>query len=193
MATSPSDVTRLLKAWSGGDHSALDQLTPIVYDELHRLARSQMAGEKAGHVLQASALVNEAYLRLVRQAPSDWKNRQHFYAVSARLMRQILTDFARLELTEKRGNRAVHVDLSEIWELPGEARADFVDLDRALTRLAELDPRQAQIVELRFFGGLENTEVAAFLEISEPTVVRHMRMARLWLYNELTRKRGTDG
>jgi RNA polymerase sigma factor (TIGR02999 family) len=180
-------LTRMLKAWSGGDRSALDSLTPVVYAELHRLAQYNMAGEREGHLLQPSALVNEAFVRLMRGAPVEWASRAHFFAVSARLMRQILIDFARAQNTGKRGNRAPHVDISEIKDAPGKAAnpVDLIDLDAALEDLSGLDPRQAQVVELRYFGGLENAEIAAVLGISEPTVVRDWRVARAWLFSRL--------
>ena len=182
---SAADVTRLLKAWSGGDSKALERLTPVVYNELHRLAQCQMAGERDGHLLQTSALVNEAYLRLVGTTEMDWRDRNHFFAFSARLMRQILIDFARVQHANKRGNRVPHLDLSSVWDLPSAGHANFIDLDEALNRLAALDERQAQVVELRFFGGLQNNEIADALNTSEATVVRDWRVARAWLYNEL--------
>jgi len=180
-------LTRMLKAWSDGDASALDRLTPIVYAELHRLARCNMAGEREGHLLQPSALVNEAFVRLMGGAPVEWASRTHFFAVSARLMRQILIDFARAQDTGKRGHRAPHVDLSEVKDSPKKMAnpVDLIDLDTALEDLSRLDPRQAQVVELRYFGGLENAEIAAVLAISEPTVVRDWRVARAWLYARL--------
>jgi RNA polymerase sigma-70 factor (ECF subfamily) len=182
-------LTGMLKAWSEGDRSALEHLTPVVYAELHRLARYNMAGEREGHLLQPSALVNEAFLRLIGGAKVEWASRAHFFAVSARLMRQILIDFARLQETAKRGQRSPHLDLSGIHELP-EAQAnpaDLIDLDTALAELARLDERQAQVVELRYFGGLENAEIALVLGISEPTVGRDWRAARAWLYSRLQR------
>jgi len=177
----------MLKAWSDGDATALERLTPIVYAELHRLARRNLAGEREGHPLQPSALVNEAFLRLIGGAPVEWASRTHFFAVAARLMRQILIDFARAQDTGKRGHRSPHVDLSEVHNLPtgGTARVDFLDLDAALQDLSHLDSRQAQVVELRYFGGLENAEVAAVLGVSEPTVVRDWRVARAWLFSRL--------
>jgi len=177
----------MLKAWGDGDTSALDRLTPIVYAELHRLARRNLAGEREGHLLQPSALVNEAFLRLIGGAPVEWASRAHFFAVSARLMRQILIDFARAQETGKRGNRPPHIDLSDVKDLARTAASpvDFIDLDAALEELSRLDPRQAQVVELRYFGGLENSEIAAVLGISEPTVVRDWRVARAWLYDRL--------
>ena len=177
----------MLKAWSDGDAAALDRLTPIVYAELHRIARRNLAGEREGHLLQPSALVNEAFVRLLGGAPVEWASRAHFFAVSARLMRQILIDFARAQDTGKRGNRTPHVGLSDIRSLLRTAASpvDFIDLDAALRDLSKLDPRQAQVVELRYFGGLENAEIAAVLGISEPTVVRDWRVARAWLYCRL--------
>jgi RNA polymerase sigma factor (TIGR02999 family) len=181
------ELTGMLKAWSGGDASALERLTPVVYAELHRLAQRNMAGERDGHLLQPSALVNEAFLRLIGGTPVEWASRTHFFAVSARLMRQILIDFARAQDTGKRGNRAPHVDLSEVKNLPRNTASpvDLIDLDAALDDLSRLDPRQEQVVELRYFGGLENVEIAAVLGISEPTVVRDWRVARAWLYARL--------
>ncbi len=179
----------MLQAWRAGDTSALDRLTPVVYAELHRLARRYMADERAGHVLQPSALVNEAFARLMHDAPVEWENRNHFFAVSARLMRQILIDFARAQSTRKRGERVEHIDAAQARNFTldsgGLDLADLLALHEALNRLAELDARQAQVVELRFFGGLENKEIAALLDISEPTVVRDWRIARAWLYDAL--------
>ena len=183
------NLTGLLQAWSGGDHSALERLTPIVYTELHRLALHQMRGEREGHVLQPSALVNEAFLRLLGDAPVDWANRNQFYAVSARLMRQVLIDYARKQNRGKRGAGATPLDLSAVGELsqpkPSLAVEDMVALDDCLNQLAELDGRQARVVELRFFGGLENSEIANVLGISEPTVTRDWRVARAWLFDRL--------
>jgi RNA polymerase sigma-70 factor (ECF subfamily) len=177
----------MLKAWSEGDSAALDRLTPIVYAELHRLARCNLAGQRDRRVFQPSALVNEAFVRLMGGAPVEWANRTHFFAVSARLMRLILIDFARAQYAGKRGANAPHVGLSDAQELAGTAAnpVDFLDLDAALQELSSLDSRQAQVVELRYFGGLENAEIAAALGISEPTVVRAWRGARAWLYSRL--------
>lgn len=177
----------MLNAWGEGDAAALDRLTPIVYAELHRLARRNLAGERDRHLLQPSALVNEAFVRLMNGPPVEWASRTHFFAVSARLMRQILIDFARAQDTGKRGNRKPHVDLSEAGDVPlsKTSPVDFMDLDAALEDLSRLDPRQAQVVELRYFGGLGNGEIAEFLGISEPTVVRDWRVARAWLYSRL--------
>lgn len=180
-------LTQTLNAWSDGDASALERLAPVVHAELHRIARRNMANEREGHLLQPSALVNEAFVRLMAGASVEWKSRTHFFAVSARLMRHILIDFARAQDTGKRGQRSPHVDLSAIkdtLEAP-PAPVDFLDLDTAMDELAQLDARQARIVELRYFGGLDNTEVAAVLGVSEPTVVRDWRLARAWLYGRL--------
>jgi RNA polymerase sigma factor (TIGR02999 family) len=183
------NVTRLLNSWSKGDASALEQLSPIVYAELHRLARRNLARERDGHLLQPSALVNEAFVRLIGSAPVEWSNRAHFFAVSARHMRQILIDFARAQETGKRGRRAPHVDLADIKDSAHAKKepnpVDLIDLDEALDELSRLDARQAQVVELRYFGGLENSEIAAVLGISEPTIVRDWRVARAWLYARL--------
>lgn len=184
---SSADVTRLLRAWKAGDASSLDRLTPMVYSELRRLARRHLAGERRGHPLQPSALVNETFVRLLGGAAVEWDNRAHFYAVCAQMMRQILIDFARAQNTGRRGNRMPKMNLSEAGD---RARidafpVDFIDLDRALMDLAALDHRKARVVELRYFGGLENAEVAMVLDISEPTVVRDWRVARAWLYDRL--------
>jgi RNA polymerase sigma factor (TIGR02999 family) len=180
-------LTHILKAWSAGDASALDRLTPVVYAELHRIARRNLAGERDDHLLQPSALVNEAFVRLIGGAQVDWDSRAHFFAVSARVMRQILIDFARAQDTTKRGRRSPHVDLAAAEDVPERLAnpVDFIDLDAALNDLALLDPRQARIVELRYFGGMENGEIASALGISEPTVVRDWRLARAWLYGRL--------
>jgi len=182
------ELTRMLKAWRSGDESALDRLAPIVYSELHRIARRRLAGEKQGHLLQPSALVNEAFLRLVGDEPFEWTNRAQFFAYCARLMRQILIDFARAQETNKRGRRSPHVDLAEALQVKAESSADpvnLIDLDRALDQLSRLDDRQAQIVELRYFGGLQDSEIGSVLGISEPTVRRDWRVARAWLYDAL--------
>lgn len=184
---SADELTRMLKAWSGGDTSALERLTPVVYAELHRLARRNLAGERDGHLLQPSALVNEAFLRLIGDIPVEWASRTHFFAHSARLMREILIDFARAQATVKRGERSPHVDLSGIRGLAMKHASPvaMLDLDNALNELAELDTRQAQVVELRYFGGLNTPEIAAVLNVSEATVARDWRFARAWLFDRL--------
>lgn len=180
-------LTRILNDWTSGDESALERLTPIVYAELHRLAHRNLAREREGHLLQPSALVNEAFVRLMTGQPVEWTSRTHFFAHSARLMRHILVDFARAQDTGKRGNRSPHLDLSGIHDVsPAQPlRVDFLDLDAALSELAKMDARQSRVVELRYFGGLENAEVATVLGVSEPTVVRDWRIARAWLFHRL--------
>jgi RNA polymerase sigma-70 factor (ECF subfamily) len=177
------ELTRRLKAWSDGDAVALDRLTPIVYAELHRLAQCNLAGERDGHLLRPSALVSEAFVGLIGGAPVEWASRTHFFAVSSGLAQQIFIDFARARDSGERGNRSPHVDPSGVKDLPRAAASpvDFNDLDAALEDLFGLDPRQAQVVELRDFGYPENAETAAALGISEPTMVRDWRMARAWL------------
>ena len=182
------ELTQLLKAWGQGDASALERVTPIVYAELHRIARRRLAGEREGHLLQPSALVNEAFLRLAGDEPIEWNNRNQFFAFCARLMRQILIDFARAQETNKRGRRSPHVEIAKALQVRAELPADpvdLIDLDRALHQLSMLNERQAQIVELRYFGGLLDAEIGAVLGISEPTVRRDWRMARAWLFDAL--------
>jgi len=179
------DVTALLRAWSGGDQHALAQLTPIVYDELRRLARHYMKRERAGHSLQTTALVNEAYLRLVDYTRMHWQDRAHFLAVSAQAMRRILVDHARRR-NLKRGAGVEHVSLDEAAVIGRDRSSDFVSLDDALNALAERAPRKAQVVELRFFGGLSVDETAEVLHVSAITVMREWKTAKAWLYRELT-------
>jgi RNA polymerase sigma factor (TIGR02999 family) len=181
------DVTALLRAWRGGDGAALEQLVPLVYGELHRLAHGQLARERSGHTLQSSALVNEAYLRLVEASGIDWRDRAHFLAVCARIMRQVLIDYARLHHADKRGGRAVRVELRDELALSPERDSDFVALDEALGTLEKADPREARVVELRFFGGLSQQEAAHVLGVSERTVRRDWDHARAWLVRELKR------
>jgi len=180
-----SDVSALLRAWSDGDARALDRLTPIVHDELRRLARRYMRRERPNHSLQTSALVNEAYMRLVDYERMQWQNRAHFFAVSAQLMRRILVDHARRR-NLKRGGRLPHVSLENAAAVGSEPQADLVALDDALNALARFDPRKARVVEMRFFGGLSVEESAAVLEVSPATVMRDWTSARAWLYRELT-------
>lgn len=181
----PGDVTTILRAWSDGDRAALDRLTPIVYDELRRLARQYMRRERSGHSLQTSALVNEAYLRLVDYKRMRWHDRAHFFAVSAQLMRRILVDHARRH-NLKRGGGIPHVSLDNAVEVAGDPATDLVALDEALNALARLDPRKVQVVEMRFFGGLSVEETAAVLKVSPVTVMRDWSSATAWLYRELT-------
>src|SRR5271165_65331 len=180
------DVSQLLRAWSDGDQGALEQLTPIVYKELHRLARHYMKGERPGHSLQTSALVNEAYMRLVDYKGMQWQNRAHFFAVSAQLMRRILVEHARSH-NLKRGGGVQHVSLEETAMVGGERGEDLVALDDALNALTQLDARKVQVVEMRFFGGLSVEETAEVLKISPVTVMRDWSSAKAWLYRELTR------
>ena len=181
---SPKEITRLLVAWGDGDESALEGLTPLVYDELRRLAHHYMSQERPGHALQTTALVNEAYLRLIDWKNVHWQSRAHFFAVSAQLMRRILVDFARTQGYAKRGGGALQVTLDEAV-VSGEKGADIVALDEALRSLAELDERQSKVVELRFFGGLSIEETAEVLKVSEGTVRRDWSLARAWLHREL--------
>ena len=179
------EISGLLRAWGDGDRAALDQLTPIVYDELRRLASHYMRGERPGHSLQATALVNEAYVRLVDYKGMQWQNRAHFFAVSAQLMRRILVDHARRH-NMKRGGGVQHVSLDETAIVGGDRAADLVALDDALDALARLDSRKVQVVELRFFGGLSVEETAEVLKVSSVTVMRDWSTAKAWLYRELS-------
>jgi len=185
-AASPQDITELLLAWSDGNQDALAKLTPLVYAELHRLAHHYMAGERTGHTLQSTALVNEAYLRLVQTNRMQWQNRAHFFAVSAQLMRRILVDFARSRQYIKRGAKAPVARLEDT-PLPVEDCAELVALDDALSALAAMDPRKGRVVELRYFGGLSVEETAEVLKVSVETVARDWRLARVWLRRELRR------
>jgi len=181
-------ITELLLAWNRGDDRALDQLMPLVQDELHRLAHRYIAGERPGHPLQTTALVNEAYLRLIDSSRVRWQNRAHFFAVSAQLMRRILVDVARARQKLKRGGGAIQVDLDEAAVIAQEPSADIVALDEALTTLAAFDERKSKVVELRFFGGLSVEETAEVLKVSAVTVMRDWGLAKAWLLRELERK-----
>ena len=187
---SPKEISQLLLAWSDGDESALEQLAPLVHEELHRLAHHYMRGERRGHTLQTSALVNEAYVRLIDWKNARWQNRAHFFAVSAQLMRRILVDFARDKQRLKRGAGALQVSLGEAEDVTDFRSADLVVLDEALSALAEVDQRKSQVVEMRFFGGLSVKEVAEVLRVSEETVMRDWRLAKVWLLRELGRDEG---
>jgi RNA polymerase sigma-70 factor (ECF subfamily) len=184
------DVSTLLHAWSNGDPNALEQLTPIVYAELRRLAAYYMKRERPGHSLQTTALVHEAYTRLVDYKRMQWQDRAHFFAVSAQLMRRILVDHARRH-NLKRGAGLQHVSLDEAADLAG-GETDLIALDDAMNTLARIDPRKVQVVEMRFFGGLSVAETAEVLKVSAVTVKREWRAARVWLYRELTGA-GADG
>ena len=179
-----NDISALLRAWSGGDQSALKGLTPIVYSELRRLAHRHMERERPDHILQTTALVNEAYMRLVDYKRMQWQNRAHFFAVSAQVMRRILVDHARSH-NVKRGAGVPHVSLEEVAVVGGDRPADLVALDDALNALARLDPRKVQIIEMRFFGGLSVEETAEVLKVSPATVRRDWSIAKFWLYREL--------
>jgi len=182
---SPNEITRLLTAWTDGDQSALEKLVPLVESELHRLAHHYMGRERPGHTLQTSALVNEAYIRLIDWKNVRWQNRAHFFAVSAQLMRRILVDFARERNYLKRGGGALQVSLAEAESLRLERSDDLVALDEALAKLSQFDERKGRVVELRFFGGLSVREVAEVLKVSEETVMRDWRLAKVWLLREL--------
>jgi RNA polymerase sigma factor (TIGR02999 family) len=183
------EITELLVAWNAGDEQALDRLMPLVHDELHRLARRHMASQQAGHPLQTTALVNEAYLRLVDSSRVRWQNRAHFFAVSAQLMRRILVDFARARQRIKRGGDAVQVTFDEALTISQEPNAALIALDDALRALAAVDERKSKVVELRFFGGLSVEETAEVLKVSSVTVMRDWAMAKAWLLRELEPKR----
>jgi RNA polymerase sigma-70 factor, ECF subfamily len=179
------DVTRLLRAWGAGDATALDQLTPVIYAELHRRAHIYMKNEPRGHTLQTSALANEAWLRLVNVSSMDWKDRAHFFAIAAHMMRRILVDAARARRREKRGGASQRIDLDEIPDVSARRDPELIAIDDALEALAGFDPRKAKVVELRFFGGLSVEETAAVLQVHEQTVLRDWRLARVWLMREI--------
>jgi len=180
------EITQLLAEWRDGNQAALDDLYPLVYAELHRLARRYMSRERKGHTLQTTALINEAYVRLVDQREVQWANRSHFFAISAQIMRRILIDHARRYAYAKRGGGARQVSLDETATVALGDLSEFLRLDEALKSLAELDPRRSQVVELKYFGGLNNDEIAGVLKISKNTVIRDWNMARAWLYSELS-------
>jgi RNA polymerase sigma-70 factor (ECF subfamily) len=185
-ARSPHEITQLLAEWSDGNQTALDKLYPLVYDELHKMANRYMKRERKDHTLQTTALINEAYVRMVDQKNVHWENRAHFFAISAQIMRRILIDHARRHHYAKRGGGALKVSLDETAMVASDPAPDMLLLDEALNRLAEMDPRRGQVVELRYFGGLNNEEIAEVLKISENTVTRDWNMARAWLYQELS-------
>ena len=187
---SQQEVTQLLLAWRQGDEAALGQLMPLVYQELRRLAHRRMRQENPNHTLQTTALVNEAYLRLVDCQQVNWQNRAHFFALSSRMMRRILVDFARSQRYQKRGGRAQRVTLDEGLVVSRERGEDVVALDEALKSLAADDPRKGQVVELRFFGGLSVKETAEVLQVSARTVVREWELAKVWLLHELSGAQG---
>jgi RNA polymerase sigma factor (TIGR02999 family) len=186
----PGEVTALLLRWAKGDSGARDLLIPLVHRELHRIARQYLAGERVNHTLQPTALVNEAYLRLVRVQRVDWQDRTHFLAVAARLMRRILVDAARARKSEKRGGDVLMVAFDDELPVTDETAADVLRVDTALEALAAVDERKCRMIELRFFGGLTIEETAAVLGVSGDTVMRDWRLARAWLLRELARGRG---
>ncbi|MEZ5346506.1 MAG: sigma-70 family RNA polymerase sigma factor [Pyrinomonadaceae bacterium] len=185
--TAPQEITQLLVAWGDGDKRAFDQLMPFVYDELRKLARNYMRNQKPDHTLQTTALVNEAYLRLIDSSRVNWQNRTHFFAISAQLMRRILVDFARAKNANKRGGGDPKVTFDEGLPVTGGKDTDLIALDEALKELAGMNERQSQIVEMRYFGGMNEKEIAEALEISERTVRRDWKIARAWLFRELNR------
>jgi RNA polymerase sigma factor (TIGR02999 family) len=189
-ASSTHEITQLLVAWNRGDRLALEQLTPLVHKELHRIARSHMARERPGHILQATALVNEVYLRLIDWKDVEWQNRAHFFGLAAQLMRHILVDFARARGRQKRDGGVVLVSLSAADQIGQPQSADLVALDEALKALEKLNARQARVVELRFFGGLSHEETAEALNVSVGTVKRDWSLAEAWLYRELSKGGG---
>jgi RNA polymerase sigma-70 factor, ECF subfamily len=185
---SSAQITGLLFSWSQGDEAAIDKLMPLVYDELHRLARRYMSAERTGHTLQTTALVNEAYMRLVDSNPAGWNCRTHFFAVCAQAMRRILVEWARARRARKRGSGIPVLELQEQFAVSADSRKDLVAIDDALTALAAIDRRKSQVVELRFFGGLNVRETAEALKISEETVHRDWRLAKSWLRREMSNR-----
>lgn len=192
MTPAAHEITGLLVAWGDGDESALERLIPLVYAELRQLAHRYMRRERPGHALQTTALVNEAYLRLVNWKEVQWQNRAHFFAVSAQMMRRILVDFARDRQYLKRGGGALRVSLGEATAIAECRGSDLVALDEALTALTEMDRRKGQVVEMRFFGGLSVKEVAEVMKVSEETVMRDWRLAKVWLFREVGREAGSE-
>ena len=185
MRQTPPNITQLLVAWNGGDKAALDQLIPIVYEELRRQASNYLRRERPGHTLQTTALIHEAYVRLVDQKNVHWQNRAQFFGIAAQLMRRILVDHARTKHRAKRGGSAVRVSLTDTTAVTKDANLDLIEIDEALNRLAKIDEQQAQIVEMRFFSGLSVEETAAALNISPATVKRDWRVAKAWLHRSL--------
>ncbi|HQR36051.1 MAG TPA: sigma-70 family RNA polymerase sigma factor [Blastocatellia bacterium] len=182
---SAEEITQLLKAWSEGDRVAFDRLMPLVYQELHRLAHRYMKREHAGHTLQTSALVNEAYLKLINEREMHWQSRAHFFAVASQMMRQILVDYARSRCAAKRGDGKAPVALEDAIEVSEDRLEEFLSLDEALNNLAKFDSRKSRIAELRFFGGLSVEEAAHAIGVSEVTVMREWRLAKAWLHDQL--------
>jgi RNA polymerase sigma factor (TIGR02999 family) len=188
LSTSSHDVTRLLKAWNAGEESALEKLIPLIYGELHRAAQRYMARERSEHTLQTTALINETYLRLVDFQHISWQNRAQFFGICAQLMRRILVDFARSRGSKKRGADGIHLPLQETLIVSREPRADLIALDDALKALAAIDERKSRVIELRFFGGLSVRETAEVLKVSDETVKRDWRLAKVWLLRQFRRE-----
>lgn len=182
-----TEITQLLQAWRGGDQAAFDRLAPLIYEELKKIARGYMRSERPDGTMQATALVNEAYLKLVH-ASVAWDDRVHFYAVAAQMMRRILVDAARARTRGKRGGHSPKIQLDQVPDLSGDRSRELVAVDDALAALMQLDPRKAKIIELRFFGGLSVKETADVLKVSEPTVLRDWRLARSWMMRELDQR-----
>ena len=186
MSSDPQhEVTQILQNWSGGDSEAPARLMPFVYDEMRRLARVFLAKERGNHTLQPTALVHEAYVRLIDQTRVNWQNRAHFYGIAASMMRRVLIDHARAHATDKRGGATIRLSIDDVQVPVEERAAALLDLDEALERLKEIDERKCKIVEMRFFGGLSDEEIAEVLDVSTRTVLRDWKTARLWLYREL--------
>jgi len=192
VSPSGDDITQLLRAWGDGNQAALDRLTPLVYAQLRQAAHRYMARERRGHTLQTTALVNEVYLRLAKAREMRWQDRVHFFALSAQMMRRILTDHARARQYAKRGGGAQVVSLDEAPEVSPKPRADLVALDDALQRLAAVDERKSRVVELRYFGGLSVEETGEVLKVSPETVMRDWKLAKAWLLRELSGERGDE-
>lgn len=189
MGQAPIDgITKLLQGWQGGDRAALDALVPVVYKELHRLAHCELRKERPNHTLQSTALVHEAYFRLVGKRLPQWESRTHFFAIAAQLMRQILVDYARRHRASKRGSGVCMLTLDDAVTLPQRKDVDVIAIDEALTTLAEIDPRQSRVVELRFFAGLSLEEISEVMGIATATVQRDWTAARAWLYREISRR-----
>ena len=189
--TSPNNVTQLLQNWKNGDKEALDELMPVVYDELRRIASRYLKQQRSNHTLQTTALVHEAYMRLIGKQDIEWQNRAHFFGIAARMMRYILMDYAIAQQAEKRGGGNLKLSLDDVIELPEKNELDVAVLHDSLNTLAEVDERKSQIVELKFFAGLSNEEVAEVMGVSLATVNREWRMARAWLQSELQKKDDT--
>jgi RNA polymerase sigma-70 factor (ECF subfamily) len=185
--SSPGEITQLLQTWGDGDEESLTKLIPLVYEALHQAAHRCMIPERPGHTLQTTAVINEVYLRLIDVKASSWQNRAHFFALCAQLMRRVLTDFARSRSSAKRGGDALHVSLDETMILSQESWPELAAIDEALQGLAAFDPRKAQVVELKYFGGLSVEETAEVLKVSRETVIRDWKLAKAWLLRDLSR------